>query len=92
MRYANQGFRNCINALLLELKSEYATPGLLDYVFHPRNSSGRGATAVVGFGRDNSDWLPMLVGGVPQRLVLILSLPPAGLRFTLISDWGSVPD
>jgi len=34
---------------------------------------------VVGVGCHRSDWLPLLVGGVPQRLVLILNSLAADL-------------
>ena len=60
------------DALPLALKSEYATQGLLDHVFGRGNASGCGVAAVVGAGRYDSDWLPVLVDSVPQRLVLIL--------------------
>jgi hypothetical protein len=67
------------NALPQELKSGYATQSLLDYVFRRRNDSGFGVTAVVGSGCHRSDRLPLLVGGVPQRLVLILDSLLVGL-------------
>jgi len=76
VRYANPAFCECINALRLELKSTYATQGLLDHLFHLRNFGGCGVAAVVGARRDNSDWVFLLVGGVPQRLVLILASLP----------------
>jgi hypothetical protein len=42
---------------------------------------------VVGARRDNSDWVFLLVGGVPQRLVLILaSLPRAGSALVFWRD------
>lgn len=59
------------NAPSLELRSSYATQGLLDHFLGRRNDSGPGVTAVVGARRNRSDRLPLLVGGVPQRLVLI---------------------
>ena len=59
------------NAPSPELRSSYATQGLLDHFLGRRNDSGPGVTAVVGARRNRSDRLPLLVGGVPQRLVLI---------------------
>jgi hypothetical protein len=77
-RYAIQ-FRRSNQALQLELKSKYATQSFLDHLFGRRNDSGLGLAAVVGAGCHGSDWLSLLVGGVPQRLVLIHDpLPRAG--------------
>ncbi|HWZ26193.1 MAG TPA: hypothetical protein VN037_13000 [Verrucomicrobiae bacterium] len=67
------------DSLPLALKSKYATQGFLDQLFGHRNDSGFGATAVVGAGCDRSDWLPLLVDCIPQRLVLILRFPAGGL-------------
>jgi hypothetical protein len=92
VRYANRTFRDCINALPLELKSEYGTQGLLDHLFPSRNIGGCGVTAVVGARRYNSDWLPLLVGGVPQRLVLELNSLPDRSSLTLIDGCGSFLD
>ena len=75
------------NAQPLELKSAYAAQGLLDYLFGRRNDSGFDVTAVVGASCHRSDWLPLLVDCVPQRLVLILdSLPGRSETWYLSGD------
>jgi hypothetical protein len=66
--------------LPLALKSEYATQGFLDQLFGHRNDSGLGVTAVVGASCHRSDWLPLLVDCLPQRLVLVLGFPAVGSR------------
>jgi hypothetical protein len=57
--------------------ARWSTLGVL-HATH-RIVSGSGVTAVVGAGRDRSDWLSLLVDCVPQRLVLILRFPAVGL-------------
>jgi hypothetical protein len=68
------------NAQPLALKSEYATQGLLDHLFGRRNVSGCGVATVVGAGCYGSDRVPLLVGCLPQRLVLILQFPASEFR------------
>jgi hypothetical protein len=49
---------------------KHAAQGLLDHVFDCRHDGRRRFAIVVGIGCHHSHWLRMLVGGLPQRLVL----------------------
>ena len=87
MRITQTNLPTLNDSLPLALKSKYATQGFLDHLFGGGNDSGPGVTAVVGAGCDRSDWLSVLVDCIPQRLVLIDSLPEDYRKFEKSASW-----
>jgi hypothetical protein len=75
-----------------KLQSFHGTESLLDGLHRARPAGGLPAPAMVGVGRDHSDYLHLLVDRLPQRMVLNLDVGSSlghGKRSTATASGGA---